>query len=119
MDDAQHVPVADLGDDGSRPARTRGARVTRLAMGVLVVALVVAGTVVAARATRDHKQTRSRVDPKPDGRVATVDGEQTLVDVEAALAQTVAANTYEIAYRTSATPARSSASGACGGPTGG
>jgi len=114
--DSHPVPVADLGEGDARRARTRGARVTRRAIGVLVVTLVAVAVVAAAHVTHDPGRSRRRVEPKPDDRVATVDdGERTLVDVEAALAQTVAADTYDITYRTSETPAPSSASEGCGG----
>ena len=94
------VPVADLSDDGGR---TRGPKSRRVAAALLVVAVVGAGVVVAARVTSDPNKARRQVEPGPHENGKISDG-QARVDVLSALNSTTASGSFKIRFRLSADP---------------
>ena len=80
------IPVAELTDEvGARRPRGRW-----VAVGALAVALLVAGTVVAARVANHADRARRRVTP------ATIDDAQARVDVLGALQTTISSGSYDI-----------------------
>jgi hypothetical protein len=99
--DRAEVPVADLSDDGG--GRARGPRSRRVAAALLVVAVVGAGVVVAARVTSGPNRARRQVQPGPHENVKISDG-QARVDVLAALNSTTASGSFKIRFRLSADP---------------
>ena len=100
--DPNAVPVVELHESDARPPRRRAARLARLLVPAVVVALIGGGVIATARIAEGHTHRSTRIDTRPKSS-RTDDEKQSRVAVESALAQTTAADNYEIRYRMSAT----------------
>jgi len=98
------VPVAELADEERRPQTRSRSRSRRVGALVVVVALLIAGGVFAARAANDANGARRKVASGKHAKVKVVDDAKARVNVLAALNNTTSSGSFKIRYVLTASP---------------
>jgi len=98
------VPVAELADEERRPQRRSRSRSRRVGALVVVIVLLTAGGVFAARAGNDANGARRKVASAKHPKVKVVDDAKARVNVLAALSNTTSSGSFKIRYILKASP---------------